>query len=43
MPRANKRDAEDLPQEVKEEITFLFHESLGDALSDLFPARAFTS
>lgn len=42
MPRANKRDAEDLPPEVKEEITFLFHESLGDALSDLFPARAFT-
>jgi len=41
MPENNRRDVEELPSEVKEEMTFLFHESLGEALKDLFPAGTF--
>ena len=42
MPKDNKRDADELPPEVKDEMTFLFHESLGDALTDLFPKGTFS-
>jgi ATP-dependent Lon protease len=41
MPENNRRDVEELPEEVKEEMTFLFHESLGEALADLFPEGTF--
>ena len=41
MPKDNKRDADELPTEVKEEVKFLFHDSLGEALRDLFPDKTF--
>ncbi|MCK5737336.1 MAG: endopeptidase La, partial [Spirochaetaceae bacterium] len=41
MPKSNRRDVEELPSEVKDEMTFLFHDSLGEALKDLFPAGTF--
>ncbi len=37
MPKDNKRDADELPQEVREKMDFIFHECLSDALLDLFP------
>ncbi|MDF1568119.1 MAG: endopeptidase La [Spirochaetaceae bacterium] len=41
MPEDNRRDAEELPPEVKDEVKFLFHDSLGKALCDLFPKGTF--
>ncbi|MCG8452497.1 MAG: endopeptidase La [Spirochaetales bacterium] len=41
MPRENQRDVEELPDEVTKEVEFLFHDSLGDALFDLFPPKTF--
>ncbi len=41
MPESNRRDVEELPAEVKDEVSFLFHESLGEALTDLFPKGTF--
>ena len=37
MPSDNRRDADELPPEVKNEVKFLFHDSLSGALKDLFP------
>jgi ATP-dependent Lon protease len=41
MPLANKRDADELPAEVRNEITFLFHDTIIGALYDLFPEITF--
>ena len=41
MPKDNSRDVEELPPEVKTEIKFLFHDSLAEALMDLFPEGTF--
>jgi ATP-dependent Lon protease len=43
IPESNRRDVDELPPEVKDEVTFLFHESLGEALIDLFPKGTFPS
>jgi len=41
FPQLNRRDVEELPLEVKEEVQFLFHDSLAMALCDLFPDGTF--
>lgn len=41
MPEDNRRDVEELPREVKDEVRFLFHSSLAEALNDLFPEGTF--
>jgi ATP-dependent Lon protease len=41
MPEDNRRDVEELPREVKDEVRFLFHSSLAEALTDLFPEGTF--
>ena len=41
MPSDNRRDAEELPPEVKNAVKFLFHDSLSGALKDLFPRGTF--
>lgn len=41
MPESNRRDVEELPAEVKDEVSFLFHDSLGEALAELFPDGTF--
>jgi ATP-dependent Lon protease len=37
LPRQNEKDLEEIPKEVVEELTFLFADSVLDALSILFP------
>jgi ATP-dependent Lon protease len=41
MPEDNRRDVEELPREVRDEVSFLFHSSLALALADLFPEGTF--
>ncbi|PIE04083.1 MAG: endopeptidase La [Spirochaetales bacterium] len=41
MPEDNRRDVEELPPEVRSEVTFLFHKSLSEALESLFPEGSF--
>ena len=41
MPKDNKRDADELPPDVRDKMTFIFHDGLDDALVDLFPKGAF--
>ena len=42
MPKDNKRDTEELPNEVNGQMTFLFHNCLSNALAELFPKGTFT-
>lgn len=41
LPERNRRDIEELPKEILGAMTFLFADSVTDALSDLFPDDAF--
>ncbi|OQX29077.1 MAG: endopeptidase La [Spirochaeta sp. LUC14_002_19_P3] len=41
MPKDNKRDADELPMDIREQLTFIYHDRLHDALMDIFPPGAF--
>src|SRR5512140_839519 len=43
LPRRNEKDLEEIPPEVREEISFAFADSVLDALSLLFPERRFSA
>jgi ATP-dependent Lon protease len=43
LPRRNEKDLEEIPAEVREEISFSFADSVLDALSVLFPERSFAA
>jgi ATP-dependent Lon protease len=43
LPRRNEKDLEEIPAEVREEISFAFADSVLDALSVLFPERSFAA
>jgi len=37
LPRQNEKDLEDIPDEVREAVSFVFADSVMDALAILFP------
>jgi ATP-dependent Lon protease len=41
LPRRNEKDLEEIPPEVREDLSFAFADSVLDALSLLFPQRSF--
>jgi len=41
LPRRNEKDLEEIPGEVREALSFVFAESVLDALAILFPERSF--
>jgi ATP-dependent Lon protease len=43
LPRRNEKDLEEIPAEVREEVSFAFADSVMEALSLLFPERSFTA
>ena len=43
LPRRNEKDLEEIPPEVREDLSFAFADSVLDALSLLFPERSFAS
>jgi ATP-dependent Lon protease len=40
LPEMNRKDSSELPKEVKDKITFIFAESVIDALYEIFPGEA---
>ena len=39
LPEMNRKDSSELPKEVKDKITFIFAESVVDALYEIFPGE----
>ena len=37
LPRGNQKDLRDLPEEVRQEMTFIFAERVGDVLAEMLP------
>jgi ATP-dependent Lon protease len=43
LPRRNEKDLEEIPPEVREEVSFAFADSVMDGLAVLFPERSFAA
>lgn len=41
LPEKNRKDQEDLPQEIQDDLTFIFSSSVKEALEQLFPEGTF--